>query len=131
MTRVPPRSDNSEPRSLLSRGEAAGAPTGVRRAPRDAAQFRSGSDPLGIHSRGRVAPPSPPTVSVQDARASEAMAHWPKPLLPLLLVNVGSGVSCLLVSREGYARVGGTALGGATSLAASTFSRCLVSFAPS
>ena len=46
----------------------------------------------------------------------ERQAAWPKPLLPLLLVNVGSGVSCLLVTREGYARIGGTAIGGATFL---------------
>mmetsp|Transcript_22374 Transcript_22374/g.28958 ORF Transcript_22374/g.28958 Transcript_22374/m.28958 type:complete len:785 (-) Transcript_22374:160-2514(-) len=47
---------------------------------------------------------------------AEVFAAWPKPLLPLLLVNVGSGVSCLLVTREGYARIGGTAIGGATFL---------------
>lgn len=72
------------------------------------------ADPLRAARAAPRAPSSPPTVS--DARACEALAHWPKPLLPLLLVNVGSGVSCLLVSREGYARVGGTALGGATFL---------------
>ena len=66
------------------------------------------ADPLRAARAAPRAPSSPPTVS--DARAGEALAHWPKPLLPLLLVNVGSGVSCLLVSREGYARVGGTAL---------------------
>ena len=43
-------------------------------------------------------------------------ARWPQPLLPLLLVNVGSGVSCLVVNKEGYTRVGGTALGGASFL---------------
>ena len=43
-------------------------------------------------------------------------AQWPQPLLPLLLVNVGSGVSCLVVNKEGYTRVGGTALGGASFL---------------
>ena len=69
------------------------------------------ADPLRAARAAPRAPSSPPTVS--DARACEALAHWPKPLLPLLLVNVGSGVSCLLVSREGYARVGGTALRGA------------------
>jgi type II pantothenate kinase len=47
---------------------------------------------------------------------TEISTAWPEPLLPLLLVNVGSGVSCLLVSREGYTRVGGTACGGATFL---------------
>lgn len=46
----------------------------------------------------------------------EAASTWPHPLLPCLLVNVGSGVSCLLVTREGYARIGGTAIGGATFL---------------
>jgi len=49
-------------------------------------------------------------------KMNERVAQWPQPLLPLLLVNVGSGVSCLVVNREGYARVGGTALGGASFL---------------
>ncbi|KAJ8603239.1 hypothetical protein CTAYLR_003837 [Chrysophaeum taylorii] len=52
----------------------------------------------------------------EDKVPVEFAAHWPKPLLPLLLVNVGSGVSCLLVTREGYRRIGGTAIGGATFL---------------
>mmetsp|Transcript_13930 Transcript_13930/g.42133 ORF Transcript_13930/g.42133 Transcript_13930/m.42133 type:complete len:266 (+) Transcript_13930:1278-2075(+) len=53
---------------------------------------------------------------LSPADVVERQAVWPKPLLPLLLVNVGSGVSCLLVTREGYARIGGTAIGGATFL---------------
>lgn len=53
-------------------------------------------------------------VKLQDMQ--ETVSSWPNPLLPLLLVNVGSGVSCLLVAREGYARIGGTAIGGATFL---------------
>lgn len=71
-------------------------------------------------------------VKAEEHHAYEAASSWPKPLLPLLLVNVGSGVSCLLVSREGYARIGGTAIGGATFLglaraltAARTFDQAL------
>jgi len=44
---------------------------------------------------------------------------WPKQLFPLLLVNMGSGVSILKVDsakRNDYTRVGGTACGGATFL---------------
>lgn len=44
---------------------------------------------------------------------------WPEPLFPLLLVNMGTGVSILRVDSEkegDYARVGGTACGGGTFL---------------
>ena len=42
---------------------------------------------------------------------------WPEHLFPLLLVNMGSGVSVVRVDGEDhFARVGGTACGGATFL---------------
>lgn len=46
-----------------------------------------------------------------------AHAHWPQPLFPFLLINMGSGVSVLRVtSPHELVRVGGTACGGATFL---------------
>ena len=51
------------------------------------------------------------------ADGAEADQPWPAPRYPLLLVNMGSGVSILKVAAPGdFARVGGTACGGATFL---------------
>mmetsp|Transcript_101908 Transcript_101908/g.328917 ORF Transcript_101908/g.328917 Transcript_101908/m.328917 type:complete len:546 (+) Transcript_101908:135-1772(+) len=53
----------------------------------------------------------------EDGRASAL--PWPRPLFPLLLVNMGSGVSMLRVdsaAANDYVRVGGTACGGGTFL---------------
>ena len=47
--------------------------------------------------------------------APQVAVSWPEPLFPFLLVNMGSGVSIVRVDdEEHFARVGGTACGGAT-----------------
>ena len=52
-----------------------------------------------------------------DSAGSDVTEQWPENLFPLLLVNMGSGVSVLQVDAEHhFTRVGGTACGGATFL---------------
>ena len=52
-----------------------------------------------------------------SASGEEVAVAWPEPLFPFLLVNMGSGVSVVRVDGEDhFARVGGTACGGATFL---------------
>ncbi|KAK3269498.1 hypothetical protein CYMTET_22065 [Cymbomonas tetramitiformis] len=54
-----------------------------------------------------------------DGRGEQIELEWPDPLFPMVIVNMGSGVSCIRVDHTGpggYERVGGTACGGATFL---------------
>jgi len=63
-------------------------------------------------------------VFLMDPCREEVPADWPAPLLPCLLVNIGSGVSVLRVDKaprgpppgDSFVRLGGTACGGATFL---------------
>lgn len=61
----------------------------------------------------------PTSLFTVNERGESVPLPWPDPLFPLLLVNMGSGVSILRVdsaNRNDFVRVGGTACGGGTFL---------------
>jgi len=84
-------------------------------APRALAQSPSNSFGARISSGGDEVPD---LFTIDENGSAEALP-WPDELFPLLLVNMGSGVSILRVdsaSEGDYVRVGGTACGGGTFL---------------
>ena len=61
--------------------------------------------------------PNPSPTPNPSPNPNQVAVAWPEPLFPFLLVNMGSGVSVVRVdSEDHFARVGGTACGGATFL---------------